>query len=66
MEEVVNTKLGRKPCLPKNLRDSSFGILHSYEEKIFGIVLKSVCRFALQPAMQNGIENPFSKEKGNS
>jgi len=33
------------------------------EERFFGLSQNDVCRFAFQLAKQNGIENPFLKEK---
>jgi hypothetical protein len=37
--------------------------MHSCGETIFGLSQKDFRQFAFQPAKQNGIENPISKER---
>lgn len=62
-EEVVNSCIGRKPILPKELEKKLVEYLLEMERSFFGMTRGDLRRFAFQLAMKNNIKNPFNKNE---
>ncbi|XP_067642531.1 uncharacterized protein [Eurosta solidaginis] len=62
IEEVVNTKLGRKPVFPEHFEKMLVDYVLTMESKLFGLSRMDVKYLAYQLAEKNNIMHPFSKE----
>jgi hypothetical protein len=62
LSDVVQIKIGRKPVLPPAMETDLAEYCPIMEQRIFCLMQKVVCRMAHQPAVSNGIANPFSKD----
>ncbi|XP_067013640.2 uncharacterized protein [Anabrus simplex] len=63
IEELVDTKIGRQPVLPKPLEDELVTYCMEMEKSFYGLSVEDLRRMAFQLAIRNNIRHPFSNDQ---
>ncbi|XP_069669360.1 uncharacterized protein [Periplaneta americana] len=65
-EDILKVRSGRKPVLPPELENMLVKYCLQMDERFFGLRVSDMKRMAFELAIRNGLQHPFSANKGSA